>query len=204
MTSFPVYPPDSLESAENTQVDVPSITSFFGNLSTFPEPASLIDDLEQQANFVNGITNDPLTMSPIFLASTPAHIFNHNDTTILFNDLVNIDKNMPILRPSSEQHSTLASSTISAYSSTPIKTSSVGFDSNKSPLLNSSNSFGNNVTISKTSTEPRVRFVSKETEIADGFTESSIEITSKFLWFFFIYFLYFFLDILYIYIYIIL
>ncbi|CAF4268092.1 unnamed protein product, partial [Rotaria sordida] len=47
ITSSPAYPIDLLEPTGNTQVDIPIITSFFDDLSTYAKPASSFDDTEK-------------------------------------------------------------------------------------------------------------------------------------------------------------
>ena len=182
------------------EFDVPTVTSFFDNLSTSTKSTLSINDMEQQVNFINTATNDTLAMSPMLSlpVPTPTNIFTRDDTAAAYHDLLDIDKNVPIFQTTFERESTMTSPTISTYVSKPTVTSSNRFDSNKSPLRNPPNSIGYNVITSKASNQPKVRFLSKETDIADGFTESSIEITSEFRCFIFtIKFLHFSIDTLY-------
>ncbi|CAF3969730.1 unnamed protein product, partial [Rotaria sp. Silwood1] len=134
ITSSPAYPIDLLEPTGNTQVDIPIITSFFDNLSTYIKPASSFDDTEKQVNFNNVPATNSLTLSPILslLIPTPTSAFSHTDSAASCNHFVNMDNDIPILQTSSEQHSPLARCGISTYSSTPVKTF-IGFNSNKSP-----------------------------------------------------------------------
>ena len=130
----------------------------------------------------NGAASNCLAFSPILSVAipTPTPILSHDDTAALCNNLMSIDKDISTLQTSSEQHSTMTSSITSTNSSTPIKTSSITFDINKSLFLLPSNAFCNNVIMPTTLNEPRVRFVSKQIELPDDFTKSSIEITGGF------------------------
>lgn len=178
---------DLLGPTGHTQGDVPTFSSYTENLSC-AKFVSSFDDMEQ-INFPNttAATNS-LTLSPILLMHTPTLIsaFNHNDTVNSCNTLNNVENNLPILQISSEQNSTNVPCRNSTHSSTPVKPSSIGFNSNKSPILELSDSFASDVIMQTTSNVPKVRFVSKQTEISDGYTESSIEITSTFLLFLFV------------------
>ncbi|CAF1411705.1 unnamed protein product [Rotaria sordida] len=108
ITSSPAYPIDLLEPTGNTQVDIPIITSFFDDLSTYAKPASLFDDTEKQVNFNNVPATNSLTLSPILSLPIPTSAFSHTDSAASCNHLVNMDNDIPILQTSSEQHSPLA------------------------------------------------------------------------------------------------
>ena len=183
MASSPLDPSDLFKTTGNTQTDVPTITSSFDNLSTHSKHASSFDDMQEQVILNdNDAASNCLAFSPILSVAipTPTPILSHDGTAALCNNLVSIDRDISTLQTSSEQHLTMTSSITSTNSLTPIKTSSIPFDINKSPFLPPSNAFRNNVIMPPTLNEPRVRLVSKQTELPDDFTESSIEITSGF------------------------
>ncbi|CAF3263216.1 unnamed protein product, partial [Rotaria sp. Silwood2] len=162
ITSSPVHPSDLREPTEHKQADVPTVTSAFDNFPICAKSASSFDDIEEPMDFNNAATNS-LTLSPILSVPLLTPTYRHNETATLCNDLINVDKNIPVIQTSSEQHSTMVPSKLSTYSSTPIKTSSIQTNSNQSSALDLLKSFGD---------------ISKHTEMLDSYTESSIEITN--------------------------
>ncbi|CAF3487659.1 unnamed protein product, partial [Rotaria sp. Silwood2] len=162
ITSSPVHPSDLREPTEHKQADVPTVTSAFDNFPICAKSASSFDDMEEPMDFNNAATNS-LTLSPILSVPLLTPTYRHNETATLCNDLINVDKNIPVIQTSSEQHSTMVPSKLSTYSSTPIKTSSIQTNSNQSSALDLLKSFGD---------------ISKHTEMLDSYTESSIEITN--------------------------
>jgi hypothetical protein len=169
--SSPVYPSDLNKSTTNTQTDVPTINSDFDNLSTYLKPTLLVGNTKQQMNLHNVSDTDFLNLSPI-------------ESPSLFNDLLNIDKDVPTLQIPSIQDSSIIPPEISTTPSIFIN-SSIENHSNTSVAPDFSNSISNNVTTTTNSNIPQVRFISKQTELADDFTQSLTDITSECILFIF-------------------
>jgi hypothetical protein len=182
ITSSTIYSSDLVELTKRISADVPSITSFFDNLSTDKRTAASLNDMEEQMDTSDTIDGtNVLTFSPILSASVPTYMpaSNQNYTADLSNDLINIDKNLNIAEKPLNHHLTISPFRISTNSSTPIQTT-IELNSNTSSALAYSNSFDTGTMMPSTTNVPKVKFLSNCTDIPNGYTESSIEITCEF------------------------
>lgn len=148
-------------------------------LLTYTKSIISMVDIEQQMNLIN-TTNDPRPMSPILSMSVPilTTLVSNNDIITAGGSSIDIDKDLISFQESSEDSAT-TSRKIVPPSTMPLMTFAIEFEGNHQISIDSCDSSPSRTPLSKTSHEPKARFLSKETEVQDGFSETSIEITSE-------------------------
>lgn len=124
--------------------------------------------------------NELLPMSPIVSMSRPTltNVVNNNAIITASDNAVNIGKDLISFQNSSDDLAATSCKILSP-SAMPIMTPTIEFEGNHQVSVASCDPSASHAPLSKTSNEPKARFLSKETENQDGFTETSIEIISE-------------------------